>query len=151
MHSKFFTILKKDHDKVDEILQQLKATTEKQPKKRESLLAKLQEEWIPHMRGEEKLFFPLLKEHLQSRDKSMEAVEEHHVAEMVFSELNSMPKDDEKWGAKLSVMQELIEHHVEEEEGEIFELAREVLDDIQLGEVLKAFEKEKEDTKKKIG
>lgn len=150
MHQKFFELLKKDHDKVDNILQQLKGTTQKQHIKRESLLAKLQEEWVPHMRGEEKLFFPLLKEHLQSRDKSMEAVEEHHVAELVFSEITSLSQDDEKWGAKLSVMQELIEHHVEEEEGEIFELAREVLDEKQMGEIIKAFEKEKEDTKKKV-
>lgn len=148
MHQKFFELLKTDHDKVDDILQQLKGTTQKQHKKRESLLTKLQEEWVPHMRGEEKLFFPLLKEHLQSRDKSMKVVEEHHVAELVFSEITSLSQDDEKWGAKLSVLQELIEHHVEEEE-EIFELAREVLDEKQMGEILKAFEKEKEDTKKK--
>ena len=150
MHQKFFALLKKDHDKVTDILQQLKDTTEKQVKKRETLLAKLGEEWIPHMKGEEKLFFPLLKEHAQSRDKSMEAVEEHHVGETVFMELDSMPKDDETWSAKLSVLQELIDHHVEEEEGEIFDLAQEVLNEKQMGEVLKAFETEKSALKKNI-
>ena len=64
---------------------------------------------------------------------------------MVMSELDDVPYDDEHWGAKFTVMKENIEHHIEEEEGEMFKLARQALDKeelAQLGERMEARKRE---------
>jgi len=47
----------------------------------------------------------------------------------LLKELASTPKDTEEWTAKLTVLKENVEHHVEEEEGEMFKKARKVLTD----------------------
>jgi len=57
----------------------------------------------------------------------LEGYEEHAVVKQLLSELDELSKDDETWGAKLKVLQENVEHHVEEEEGEMFPSARKVL------------------------
>ena len=66
---------------------------------------------------------------------ALEAFEEHRVVKRLLSELESMPKTDERWGAKLKVLQENVEHHVEEEEGEMFKSARKVLSQEQIEEL----------------
>ena len=58
----------------------------------------------------------------------MEAYEEHHVVDQVMAELEQTSVEDEVWGAKFTVMKENIEHHIEEEEGEMFPQARQVFD-----------------------
>ena len=62
----------------------------------------------------------------------LEGYEEHHVVDMVMAELERLPFDDETWGAKAKVMKENIEHHMEEEEGEMFKQARSVFDRAEL-------------------
>jgi hypothetical protein len=57
----------------------------------------------------------------------LEAIEEHHVAKMLIGEMSGMPKN-EQWFAKLSVLRENVEHHIDMEEGEIFVDAQEILD-----------------------
>ncbi len=56
----------------------------------------------------------------------LEAYEEHHVVDMVMAEIANVPFEDETWGAKLTVVKENLEHHIEEEEGEMFKQARDV-------------------------
>ncbi|HKE54142.1 MAG TPA: hemerythrin domain-containing protein, partial [Actinomycetota bacterium] len=58
----------------------------------------------------------------------LEAYEEHDVVDMVLGDLEATPFDDESWHAKLEVMSENLHHHIEEEEGEMFEQARQVFD-----------------------
>ena len=57
----------------------------------------------------------------------LEGYQEHHVADIVLQELQQLPPSDERWGAKLKVLKENIEHHIEEEEGEMLSTARSVL------------------------
>src|SRR6185312_16771399 len=77
---------------------------------------------------EEEIFYPALKDHPKAKDIVLEAYEEHHVVDTVMAELQELPVDDETWGAKAKVMQENVEHHMEEEEGEMFQQARRVFD-----------------------
>ena len=62
----------------------------------------------------------------------LEGYEEHHVVDLLMSELESLDVSDETWGAKAIVMKENIEHHIEEEEGEMFAKARQVFDRAEL-------------------
>ena len=77
---------------------------------------------------EEEIFYPALKEHPKAKDIVLEGYEEHHVVDLLMGELEALDVADETWGAKAKVMKENIEHHIEEEEGEMFKQARQVFD-----------------------
>lgn len=122
-----FTLLKGDHKKVAGILEKIDSTTERGVKTREDLFTQLKSELDVHTRIEESIFYPALEEADETRDITLEAFEEHRLVKQLLGELESMPKDDEQWTAKFTVLKENIEHHVEEEEGEMFKKARKVL------------------------
>ena len=122
------TLLKTDHDKVKKLLSEGEETTERAEKGRTELFATLKEEMLIHERIEEEIFYPALKEHPKAKDIVLEGFEEHHVVDQIMGELEATPVTDEQWAAKFKVMKENIEHHIEEEEGEMFEQARKVFD-----------------------
>jgi len=124
-----FTLLKADHKKVAGILEKIEETTERAVKTREELFTQLKTELDIHTRIEETIFYPALKDADETRDITLEAFEEHKVVKTLLGELESLGKDKEEWTAKFTVLKENIEHHVEEEEGEMFPKARKVLGD----------------------
>jgi iron-sulfur cluster repair protein YtfE (RIC family) len=130
-----FELLKQDHKKVSGIFEKLEPTTENAVKTREELFTRLKNELDIHARIEEQIFYPAIKQAEETRDITLEAFEEHRVVKRLLSELETMPKTDERWGAKLKVLQENVEHHVEEEEGEMFKSARKVLSREQIEEL----------------
>jgi hemerythrin superfamily protein len=122
-----FQLLKEDHQKVSGLFQQIEPTTERAEKTRTELFAKLREELDIHAQIEEKVFYPAIKQAAETREIVLEGFEEHHVIKMLLKELEAVPVDTEQWSAKFKVLQENVEHHVEEEEGEMFQKARQVL------------------------
>ena len=148
--NEFFQMLKKDHKEVKGILGQLKET-ENKSKERDELFQKLKEELVPHMKAEEITFYnPLLAAKKEAREAALEGSEEHHVSEMVFKELETMPKNQDQWAAKLSVFKELLEHHIKEEESTIFKTADEVLSQTKFQSILKQFVEEKQKFKENL-
>ncbi len=145
-----FELLKKDHEKVSGIFEKLDATTERGVKTREELFTQLKQELDVHTRIEEEIFYPILKEAKETEELTLEAYEEHNVVKQLLTELDELPKDDETWGAKLTVLKENVEHHVEEEEGELFDGAREVLSQEQLEELGARMEASKQEQKKAL-
>ena len=135
------SLLKEDHRKVKKMLAELESTTERGVKTREELFTKVKQELVVHEAIEEEIFYPALKEHPKTKEIALEGYEEHHVVDTVMAEIQGVAYDDEKWGAKFTVMKENLEHHIEEEEGEMFKQARQVFDQdelTQLGESMKA-------------
>jgi hypothetical protein len=135
------SLLKEDHRKVKKMLAELESTTERGVKTREELFTRVKRELVVHEAIEEEIFYPALKEHPKTKDIALEAYEEHHVVDTVMAEIEGVAYDDETWGAKFKVMKENLEHHIEEEEGEMFKQARQVFDQdelAQLGESMKA-------------
>jgi len=122
------TLLKADHDKVKTMLADGEATTERAEKTRTELFEKLKAEMMLHERIEEEIFYPALKSHPKARDIVLEGYEEHHVVDEIMGELEATDVTDETWGAKFKVMKENIEHHIEEEEGDMFKQARQAFD-----------------------
>ena len=122
------TLLEDDHKKMRKLLDELESTTERGVKTREELYATIKGELLVHEAIEEEIFYPALKEHPKAEDIVLEGYEEHHVVDTVMAELEGLPVDDETWGAKAKVMKENVEHHMEEEEGEMFKQARAVFD-----------------------
>ena len=138
-------LLKDDHEKAKKMLQQLDETTERAVKTREELFGTLKSELVVHEAIEEEIFYPALKQHAEAKDIVLEAYEEHNVVDMVMSEIEQTPFEDETWKAKFTVMKENLEHHIEEEEGEMFKQARDVFDKDtleQLGERMEARKQE---------
>lgn len=127
------SLLREDHAHVKKLLEQLEATTERGVKAREEGFKKLQRELEAHEAVEEEIFYPALKEHPKAKEIVLEAYEEHNVVDMIMSEIREVPFDDERWGAKFTVMKENLEHHIEEEEGEMFKQARQVFEPTELG------------------
>jgi hemerythrin-like domain-containing protein len=139
------TLLKDDHDKVKKMLQQLEDTTERAVKTREELFTNLKSELVVHEAVEEEIFYPALKQHAEAKEIVLEAYEEHNVVDMIMGEIEQTPFEDETWAAKLTVMKENLEHHIEEEEGEMFRQARDVFDKDtlqRLGEQMQARKRE---------
>jgi hemerythrin-like domain-containing protein len=128
-------LLKADHDKVKKLLNELETTTERGVKTRAELFATIKGELTVHEIIEEEIFYPELKAHPKARDIVLEGFQEHHVVDLLMSELEQMDVADERWGAKAVVMKENIEHHIEEEEGEMFTKARQVFDRDELNDL----------------
>lgn len=147
MPQELFELLQEDHDKVRSILDDLTETSDSAQRTRESGFKKLKDTLIPHMRAEEQAFYSALQEHAEAREVALEALEEHHVAETVLGELSDMDMHNDRWSAKLQVFQEILEHHIEEEESEVFDAAEEVFDDQQLHEIFKQVKSIKQEVK----
>ena len=130
-----FELLKSDHKKVAGILEKIDETTERALKTREELFTQLKTELDIHADIEETIFYPVLGKAEESRDITLEAYEEHRIVKHLLNELDAEAKDDEKWTAKFTVLKENIEHHVEEEEGELFQKARRVLSKEEIDEL----------------
>ena len=121
-------LLKKDHDAIKKLLKELEDTTERAVKTREEGFGRLTFSLTVHEQIEETILYPGLKQHAQTKDIVLEAYEEHDVVDKVLGDLEATPVDDESWHAKLKVMSENLHHHIEEEEGQMFEQARTVFD-----------------------
>jgi hemerythrin-like domain-containing protein len=117
-------LLEREHRRFEQLLKDGEETTERARKGRRELLATLTSELNAHELMEEKVLYPALQSHPQAREIVLEGYEEHHVADLIVAELQQVATNDEQWGAKFKVLKENIEHHIQEEEGEMFRTAR---------------------------
>jgi hemerythrin-like domain-containing protein len=133
-----FNLLKADHRKVEELFEQLESA-KGQAKMR--VFEQIKTELDLHTHIEEKIFYPALEKPKQTHDLTLEAYEEHDVVKKLLQELSRARTANEEWEAKAKVLQENVEHHVEEEEGELFPKAEAALSEEQietLGEQMEA-------------
>lgn len=127
-----FELLKRDHQKVKQILEELSETTSRATKKRQQLLEQLIDELKIHEKIEERIFYPPLKENKNTRQLTLEAYEEHYAVNDMLAKLVKLDPSDERWLAKLTVIKENLSHHIDEEENCLFIKAREELDEQEL-------------------
>ncbi|GHA92120.1 hemerythrin domain-containing protein [Modicisalibacter luteus] len=141
-------LLKEDHDKVRDLLSQLTNTTERAEKKRPELLAKIEKEVMVHSKIEEEIFYPAFKKASGKQNDRMyyEAQEEHHaVNDLVLPDLKAADPTGTEFSGRAKVVKELLEHHIDEEEEEMFEQARKTMSERELealGEQMLARKKE---------
>lgn len=120
-------LLETDHRRFEDLLKLGEETTERAMTRRGQVLDALTSELNVHEAIEEKILYPALKPHAEARDIVLEGYQEHHVADILVKELHACARDDERWGAKFKVLKESLEHHIQEEEGNMFRTARAVL------------------------
>ena len=128
-------LLESDHRRFEDLMKKGEETTERAVKGRTALLDTLTAALDVHELIEERILYPALKPHAETRDIVLEGFQEHHVADVLVKELHEVAKDDEQWGAKFKVLQESLEHHIKEEEGTMFPGARKVLSAEELKEL----------------
>ncbi|HYM49593.1 MAG TPA: hemerythrin domain-containing protein [Candidatus Limnocylindrales bacterium] len=117
------TLLKQDHRKVDRLFEEIK--TKQQVQDRERLFNEIRTELTVHATIEEKLFYPAVQNARQTHEKILESYEEHKQVKMVLADLAEADKSTENWMAGLTVLLEDVQHHVKEEEEDIFPKVRE--------------------------
>ncbi|HSE30426.1 MAG TPA: hemerythrin domain-containing protein [Pyrinomonadaceae bacterium] len=119
-----FELLKKDHEKVSTLFKQIESASGDGKMR---IFRQLKQELDVHAHIEEKIFYPALEREKQTREITLEAYEEHRVVKDLLSQLDAATSAGEDWDARLTVLKENVEHHVEEEEGELFDKANDVL------------------------
>jgi hemerythrin-like domain-containing protein len=137
-------LLKEDHKEVNDLLEQMCNTTERAAKKRQQLFEQMKAALLAHAHAELEVFYMPLLEKGDDEDMMLEAEVEHEVVERLLMDIEQTDPTDEKWLAKVTVLQELIEHHVKEEEKEIFKMARETFERDELEQMGQEFEARKE-------
>jgi hemerythrin superfamily protein len=123
-------ILKQDHQKVKGLFQEVTRTTDQA--KRKELFDKIDTELEIHAHVEETVFYPAIEEHEEFKDMVAEALQEHQEAKTLLEELEELGAEDHDFGSKLQELIEAVEHHIKEEEGEMFPKIREVFDEDEL-------------------
>lgn len=111
-------VLKHDHRTVEDLFAKIEKA--RGSARKTKIFKTLREEFMKHAEAEEQILYPRMKEIYDLRDFSFEADEEHALAKYLFNEIETIEAGSEVWDAKCTVLKELIEHHVEEEEDEIF-------------------------------
>ncbi len=140
-----FDVLTSDHEKVKKILEQMEQTSTRAAKRRETLLDHLNENLLPHMYAEEQFFYQILLDESPDKEVAYEALEEHRAAKAVLMDLEDASSDDPRWSARLKVLKELVEHHIEEEETTVFDLARNLMDEDRATDVGRRFKELKKE------
>ena len=144
------TLLKDDHDRIKPLLAELKETTDRAEKTRGDLFSRVKAELTVHEIIEEEIFYPTLRAHPKAKEIVLEGYEEHDVVSRLMGELDGLDATDERFGPKAKVMAENVEHHIEEEEGEMFKVARQVFDRDELEELGERMAKRKKSAKEEL-
>lgn len=124
------SILEDDHARLRALLAQLDKTTARGAKKRSELLAKVAHEIRVHAKLEERIFYPAYHEAASKQTDTklfFEATEEHALVDVLLPQLEEADPTSEVFGAKAKVLKDLVEHHAEEEESEMFPRAKKLL------------------------
>lgn len=130
-----FKLLKEDHKKVAKLFKELEGAGDRAVKTKEHLFEQLKSELELHTQIEEEYMYPLLEEADETKDMTLEAYEEHDIVKNLITEMEDEEVGSDVWEAKLKVMKENVEHHVSEEEEELFPEAEDVLSEEQVAQL----------------
>ena len=122
-------MLKQDHDKVEELFDEVCGLSDRAHKRRALLVRRICEELDVHAQVEEKIFYPSVRAADEKvGDLVLESFEEHALVKKLVAELQAMDESDERFMAKTTVLKELVSHHVDEEEDELFPKVRKAME-----------------------
>src|SRR5215216_6658749 len=135
-----FELLKTDHRKVEQLFTELESAS---GKGKLQVFEQIKTELELHTHIEEKIFYPALEEPEETHDLTLEAYEEHAVVKKLLSELSRARTANEEWEAQAKVLRENVEHHVEEEENELFPKAGSALGEEEIADLGNRMQEEK--------
>jgi len=120
------TLLTADHAKVKKLFKEYADLKEEggSAEEKSALVTRICNELKIHTEIEEEIFYPAVRKAIDDSDLMDEALVEHAGAKELIAQLEEMSPDDELYDAKVTVLGEQIQHHVKEEEGEMFPKAK---------------------------
>lgn len=127
MNASPFKLLKEDHKRVAKLFKEIESAGERAIKTKQNLFDELRTELTQHMELEETEVYPVLEEQDKTKDMALEGIEEHAVCKRLIEEIGAEEAGSEVWEAKIKVLKENVEHHVDEEEEEMFPDAEKAL------------------------
>lgn len=134
MPSDIFTRLEQDHEEMRVMLTSISDTFD------EKTFKTLAHELVSHERAEEGVLYEEIVKQQPTHELVLEGLEEHHVADLIMRELKNNQHGTDRWMAKFKVLQENVEHHLEEEETQLFPAAKKVVDGGRAQEMTSQFE-----------
>jgi hemerythrin-like domain-containing protein len=127
-------LLMQDHKEASSMMDQLEVA-DKGDRSAKDIFLQLKQALTLHTQIEEQIFYPALKNHEETRDMVPEALEEHQEVDQILAEMSSLNHGNDEFMDKLTELRDSIEHHVEEEENEMFPKAEQVLGQSRLQEM----------------
>lgn len=140
--------IKKEHDEFRILISTIENSKGQQKKKHfDELYARIK----GHHEAEERVVFPDIEKKAddEGKDTVREMIEEHSLGAYQFSVIEKTGLDNETWNAKFSVLKEVLTHHMDEEEKNLFKEARKTLKKEELEEKYELFESTNDEYKKK--
>jgi hemerythrin superfamily protein len=137
-------LLKNDHKTVERLFKQYEKLGDGAKKTKRKLVDQILDELALHATIEEKHFYPEIRRKVDDVDDIvLEGYEEHHVLEMTMAELRVLDAEAENFDAKVTVLIEMVRHHVDEEEQDMFPKVREAMGRTELKELGETLEQAK--------
>ena len=126
------TLLHEEHQEVKKLFRELEKA---EGQKASTLWSEISMKLTLHEEMEETHFYPELKREERAKEIILEAYQEHHVMDVLIEEISALTPEAEEFHPKVTVLQENTEHHIEEEEGELFPKVRKIWDTTKRQEV----------------
>lgn len=124
------------HEEIRRLFSEFESLSSRPSRKKEDLVAQLVTLLVKHSEIEEQVFYPAVHEEVEGQqDEVDESLEEHHAAEFLLAELDGMSSEHTRYDMKVHVLKELVIHHLEEEETDLFPNVRAALSEERLREI----------------
>lgn len=141
--------IKQDHEKHRDLLDKI-ADTQGNSDERKQWFSELKKDVKSHANAEEQTFYAALIEKQEGQEKARHSIVEHEEANELFDELEDMDMSNPHWLPKFKELRHELEHHMEEEEEEVFVLARKLLNDSEAESMTPTFNERKKSEKKEV-
>jgi hemerythrin superfamily protein len=138
---KIYSALKKDHKKVEELLDRLVVCSEAGDPEWRRLVGEIRGELIPHSRAEEALFYNAIRDTEHGGEVIAHSYAEHMMADAELRTLEAMQFIDANWTDLAKKLRKDVLHHVEEEESKVFAAARLIFNEDEADQIGEAFER----------
>lgn len=130
------TLLRQDHNQVEKLFKQFETSGPRATTTRKRLVDRMIAELSVHAAVEEQFFYPAVRAKVDGAgDEVLESLEEHHVVKWLLSELEDLDPKAERFPAKVTVLMELVRHHIREEEKDLFPRVRKAFGRRELAEL----------------
>lgn len=134
-----YEVIKQDHERHRDLLARIDETSGDTAVRRR-LFEEFRRELTAHANAEEQTLYAVLLENPKSQEQARHGIAEHKRGDDVLAELNDLDFDNPGWLARFRKLRHEVEHHMEEEEEDVFASARDVLDDARAIELARKFE-----------
>ena len=120
------SLLRTDHDTVRDLFSKFENTTKTAYKEKQELFERIRHELFLHSKAEEQVFYPAVKAfNGDGRKLIAQATREHNDIDDLLTQISRMEPDDEGYVERVQALMDDVEYHIDGEEGQIFQFAKE--------------------------